>query len=77
MSLDVRLDAIRCPTLVISAGEDRLKPPPRSREIAEGIAGAELVVIKGAGHAVVLENPEAVNHALLRFLLTLTRASVQ
>ncbi|HEV7922826.1 MAG TPA: alpha/beta fold hydrolase [Thermoanaerobaculia bacterium] len=67
-ALDADLAAIRCPTLVVCGSGDTLKPPHRSREIAEGIAGAQLVIIEDAGHAVVVEKPEAVNEALLRFL---------
>ncbi|MEA2337632.1 MAG: hypothetical protein QOE82_1639 [Thermoanaerobaculia bacterium] len=68
VTLDVDLSAIRCPTLVVCAANDVLKPLPFSREIAEGIAGAKLVVIEDAGHAVVIEKPDAVNGELLRFL---------
>jgi 3-oxoadipate enol-lactonase len=67
-TLDVDLAAIRCPTLVVCGSEDALKPPRFSREIAAGIEGAELVIIEGAGHAVVIEKPDAVNEVLLRFL---------
>ncbi len=69
-ALDARaaLARIACPTLVIAAAGDTLKPPSYSRAIAEGIRGAELAVVADAGHAVVLEQPEAVNALLLRFL---------
>jgi 3-oxoadipate enol-lactonase len=74
LTLDVNLSAIRCPTLVIAGEHDALKPVRFSREIAEGIENAELVVIKDAGHAVVIEKPDAVNSELLRFLLRRGRA---
>ena len=67
-TLEVDLSAIRCPTLVISAAEDRLKPLSMSREMAEGIEGARMVVIPGGGHAVVFEKPDEVNRVLLDFL---------
>ena len=67
--LDADLAAIRCPTLVVCGADDTLKPPRCSREIADGIAGAELVTIENAGHAVVVEKPDELNEALLRFLL--------
>lgn len=67
-TLDVRLDAIRCPALVLCGADDVLKPLRFSREIAEGIAGARLEVIEGAGHAVVIEQADRVNAALLGFL---------
>ena len=47
---------------------DILKPPRYSRLIAERIPGAELLVIPGGGHAVILEKPEEVNTAVLGFV---------
>ena len=70
VTLDVDLSAIRCPTLVVAAEHDVLKPLPFSREIAEGIAGARLQVISESGHAVVIEKAEAVSSAVLAFLGT-------
>lgn len=70
LRLDVRaeLSRITAPTLVIGAALDRLKPPPYSEELAAAIADARLVMIPDAGHAVVIERPDAVNQALLEFL---------
>jgi 3-oxoadipate enol-lactonase len=70
LELDVtaRLPRITAPTLVLCGGEDALKPPAYSRLIAEGIPGAEFLVVPGAGHAVVIEQPEPVNTAILGFL---------
>jgi len=68
VTLDVDLAAIRCPTLVVAAEHDALKPLAFSREIAAGIAGARLQVIEGAGHAVVIERPDEVSAAVLEFL---------
>jgi pimeloyl-ACP methyl ester carboxylesterase len=62
------LGAIRCPTLVVVGEGDRLTPPELAREIAGGIAGAELAVVAGAGHLTPLEAPEAVTALLRRFL---------
>ena len=62
------LARIRCPTLVLVGELDALKPPRYSRLIAERIPGAELRLVPGGGHAVILEKPEEVNAALLRFL---------
>jgi 3-oxoadipate enol-lactonase len=75
ITLNVDLAAIRCPTLVIAAERDVLKPLHCSREIADGIAGARLEVIEGAGHAVVIEGADAVNARVLGFLRTLTGAA--
>jgi len=65
-----RLGEITVPTLVLVGEEDRALPPARSRRIAEGIAGAQLVVIPQAGHLASAENPSAVTAAVLPFLAT-------
>lgn len=62
------LGKIRCPSLVIAAEKDLLKPPLYSRIIADGIDDAEFLVVPGAGHAVVLERPEWINQKLIEFL---------
>ncbi len=62
------LEKIAVPTLVIAAADDLLTPG--ADRVAARIPGADLVVIEGAGHAVGLEDPEAVNAALLRHLET-------
>ncbi|MDF2798809.1 MAG: putative hydrolase, alpha/beta hydrolase fold domain protein, partial [Devosia sp.] len=63
------LGAITVPTLVLVGDSDPLTPPERAREIAEGIAGAELVVVPDCGHASTIEQPEAVNAALIRWIM--------
>lgn len=63
-----KLSGIRCPTLVIAAEHDTLKPPACSRTIAEHIGGAKLEIIEGSGHAVVIEKPDAINERILAFL---------
>lgn len=57
--LDLRpwLGRIRCPTLVVAAGEDRVMPVERSRALAAAIAGAEIVEHETSGHALVAEQP--------------------
>jgi len=73
--LDVVLDtdrrpayrSIRVPTLVISFADDLVAPPPRGRELASTIPSARYVEIPDAGHYGYLEQPEAVNAAMLDF----------
>jgi 3-oxoadipate enol-lactonase len=62
-----RLGEIRCPVLVITGSADRMMPPENSRLLAEGIPGAELYMVEGAGHSFFLERPEEVNRALIDF----------
>lgn len=63
-----RLAGIRAPTLMTVGAEDILVPPSFSREMQSRIPGAEMIVIRGAGHAHFLEQPEAFNEACLAFL---------
>jgi pimeloyl-ACP methyl ester carboxylesterase len=59
----------RVPVTVVSATHDRLTPAAHGRAIAEAIgAGAELVVVPGAGHSVNLTRTDVVDAALLRLL---------
>jgi pyruvate dehydrogenase E2 component (dihydrolipoamide acetyltransferase) len=57
------LARVAVPTLVVAGAEDLLTPDPR--EIADAIPGARFVIVGGAGHAVALEAPDAVNAAIL------------
>lgn len=63
-----RLGGIQVPTLVVVGEHDWLIPPSASRVIAEGIAGAELVVIPAAGHFSFIERSEVYADTVRRFL---------
>ncbi|HMH90539.1 MAG TPA: alpha/beta hydrolase [Streptosporangiaceae bacterium] len=52
------------PCTVVAGDRDRLISARRSGELAAQIPGAELVLVPGAGHLVILERPEAVNEAI-------------
>lgn len=60
-----QLPRIACATLVVCGEADALTPPEHAREIAQGIAGASLRIVAGAGHMLTLEQPAAVNRLLL------------
>lgn len=62
------LPTVTVPTLVVVGEDDELTPPETARQIQRGIAGAELEVIKAAGHIPNAEQPVAFNHILLGFL---------
>ena len=62
------LASIHCPTLILVGEEDTLTPVAMSRDLQRGIAGSELAVIRRAGHLSSLEQPEAFNAELARFL---------
>lgn len=59
------------PTRVICGAEDKMTPPALSQAIAERIPGAQLTLIEGTGHMVMLEDPEAFNATLMAFLASL------
>jgi pimeloyl-ACP methyl ester carboxylesterase len=44
------LGGLRVPTAVLSGERDRLIAPGSARRLAEGIPGAELRIVAGAGH---------------------------
>jgi pimeloyl-ACP methyl ester carboxylesterase len=61
-----------CPVLIISGSADYVHP--RSLALHEHIAGSELVVLDGAGHACNVEQPLAWDTALLDFVRRRVRA---
>jgi len=62
------LPAVACPTLVVCGDADQLTPPEYSREIAELIPGATLVMLPQCGHMLTMERPDLVNAALVQWL---------
>ena len=65
---DAPIEKIRVPTLVVAGDEDKVYPLQLARELAQRIPGAELVIMKGAGHLPNIERPERFNEILLDFL---------
>lgn len=63
-----RLDAIRCPTLVVAASDDQLRSLDEARELQAGIAGAELLVIGDSGHMIPIEAPARLADAIVPWL---------
>jgi pimeloyl-ACP methyl ester carboxylesterase len=51
--------------------QDTGTPPSDARLIAEGIKGAQMEIIPGAGHISNMEQPETFNQALSSFLETI------
>lgn len=62
------LASIHCPTLILAGDRDTVTPLELAHQLRAGIPGAELVVIADAGHLSNIEQPEAFNAALARFL---------
>jgi 3-oxoadipate enol-lactonase len=67
------LNAVHVPALVIVGNQDILTPRGDSEELAERIPGAELVVISGAAHGLMVEHATTFNRVLLEFLGRVTK----
>jgi 3-oxoadipate enol-lactonase len=72
--MNERLAEIRVPTLVVVGNQDILTPRGDSEELAELIPTAELVVISGAAHGLMIEHASTYNRVLLDFLRRAERA---
>lgn len=60
--------AVRCPALLILGEHDRLTPPRAARQLAAALPRAETVILAGAGHAMLAEQPARVLEQLSRVL---------
>lgn len=67
------LPTIRVPALVLVGAEDAISPPKEMQSVAAAIPNAEFVEIPDAGHMTTMENPAAVNAALLNFVQGVSR----
>jgi pimeloyl-ACP methyl ester carboxylesterase len=63
-----RLGEIKVPTLIVHGDADAAIELHLAEVLRDGIAGAELVVVPGAGHAANLTHPQIVNPAIERWL---------
>jgi pimeloyl-ACP methyl ester carboxylesterase len=66
-----QVSGIKVPTLVICGSKDEATPVKYTDYLADRIRGAEKLVVKGAGHYVFGEKPEAVNKTIDDFLTRL------
>lgn len=62
------LATIRCPTLVLTGDEDNTIPNSLSKEMADGVRGAKLVILSQCGHLSLVEQPEPTANALVEWL---------
>lgn len=63
-----RVNKIRVPTLLITGSADRMMPPNRAEYLRDQIDGAQLHIVQGAGHMVMVEQPDEVAELLTGFL---------
>lgn len=69
VTITSELDKIKCPALVICGTEDILKPTKFSKIIADNIPNSEYLTIPDCGHVTIFEKPDALNSALLGFVI--------
>jgi 3-oxoadipate enol-lactonase len=69
------LRRIAVPVLVLVGSQDILTPLADAEELVELIPGARLVVLHGAGHALMLEQAGAFNDAVTTFLAAVEGAA--
>ena len=62
------LPAIEVPTLVVVGDSDTITTPEAAQEMADNIPGARLVVVPEAGHMALVEQPDIVSSAMVKWL---------
>ena len=62
------LARVRAPTLVVSAGRDRIVPSAETARLARGIPGARHAILPGASHLLAVERPEELAGVVEAFL---------
>jgi pimeloyl-ACP methyl ester carboxylesterase len=68
------LHQITCPTLVIAGAEDTAVPLAHADMLAQGIPGAQLRVVDGAGHTLIWTHTDIFVQAVQAFLTSVNRA---
>jgi pimeloyl-ACP methyl ester carboxylesterase len=63
-----QLGRIETPSLVMCGTQDQLTPAKYAVYLRDGIVGARLTLVEGAGHMVMVEQPATVVRALTEFL---------
>lgn len=62
------IDAITAPTLILCGTDDIMTPIKYSQYLASNIPESLIVLIKGAGHMVMIEKPDELNMAIGEFV---------
>ncbi len=63
-----RMGRIKAPTLVVMGEHDKIVPASYADAFAKGIPGASVEVMRGAGHIMMLERPDAFAEMVTAFL---------
>jgi pimeloyl-ACP methyl ester carboxylesterase len=59
--------SIKCPTLLLLGSDDRMTPARGAKPLADAITGSRTVVLPGAGHMMMAEQPDETLDALADF----------
>jgi len=70
-NLSSRLKAVQTPVLVVCGLEDKLTPIGFSKVLSNQIPGAALQTVEGAGHMLIVEQPQRVAKLIRIFLSTI------
>jgi pimeloyl-ACP methyl ester carboxylesterase len=67
--MQARLHRITAPTLILTGERDLLVSPQSLATLAEGVAGAKAVSLRGCGHLAFVTRPECVAQEVRQFIL--------
>jgi pimeloyl-ACP methyl ester carboxylesterase len=70
LNLGPLLGEISVPCLLITGSDDSTILPAAQTKLAKSLPDCEQVFVPGAGHAVIVQQPDAVNAAILDFIKT-------
>lgn len=59
---------VKCPALLILGKRDLMTPAKTAKALADGLAGSRMILLEGAGHALMAEKPDEVLDALIGFV---------
>ncbi len=62
------LASVRAPALVVWGGDDKVVPSSAGKRYAEALPKASLEIVKGCGHCVDMEQPEALAKLVTEFI---------
>tara|TARA_B100001989_G_scaffold56731_1_gene37574 strand:+ start:1942 stop:2754 length:813 start_codon:yes stop_codon:yes gene_type:complete len=58
---------IKCPALLLLGEDDRMTPPKGTKELAEALPNSETIILEGAGHMMMTEQPDQTIEILSNF----------
>ncbi len=71
LDITSEIGRIGIPTCIVCGAEDKMTPPAMSEFLNNNIRGSRLALIPKAGHFVMMEQPEAFNAVITRFVQSL------